>query len=259
MVGAVLLSVWIACAIFGGWIEPHSPYATAILGSNRPPSWTHLFGTDLLGRDVFSRVVAGARDILTVAPLAALLATGLGTVLGLVAGFYGGRLDAHVMQVVDAFLAIPVVILALLTLAALGSSNLTVIAVIAIAFAPQIARSVRSAVQSERELEYVEAARLRCEHAVYVMFVEILPNIMALIVVEFTVRIGYAVFAIATLSFLGFGIQPPSPDWGLQIADSYVLVNGGIWWSTLFPALAIASLVVSVCLVSDGLTGVLDK
>ena len=158
------------------------------------------------------------------------------------------------MRIVDAFLAIPLVILATVALVSLGPSKGTLIVVIGIVFAPIIARTVRAAVLSERELEYVEAARLRNERAPYIMFAEILPNVTAPIVVEFTVRLGYAIFAIATLTFLGFGVQPPSPDWGLQIKENYVILNGGYWWPTLFPALAIALLVVSINLIADGLT-----
>ena len=162
------------------------------------------------------------------------------------------------MRIVDAFLAIPLIILATVALVSLGPSKGTLIVVIGIVFAPIIARTVRAAVLSERELEYVEAARLRNERAPYIMFAEILPNVTAPIVVEFTVRLGYAIFAIATLTFLGFGVQPPSPDWGLQIKENYVILNSGYWWPTLFPALAIALLVVSINLIADGLTRVVE-
>jgi peptide/nickel transport system permease protein len=131
--------------------------------------------------------------------------------------------------------------------------------VVGVVFTPIISRTVRAAVLAERQLEYVQAARLRNERPPYVMFAEILPNVLAPIVVEFTVRLGYAIFAIATLSFLGVGIPPPAPDWGVQIADHYGLISGGYWWPSLFPALAIASLVVSVNLVADGLTHAFER
>ncbi len=131
--------------------------------------------------------------------------------------------------------------------------------VIGIVFTPLIARTVRAAVLLERELDYVAAARLRGESSLYIMFVEILPNVMAPIIVEFTVRLGYAIFAVATLSFLGFGIQPPSPDWGLEIAQNYGQVTAGYWWEVLFDALAIASLVVAVNLISDSIEGALER
>jgi peptide/nickel transport system permease protein len=134
-----------------------------------------------------------------------------------------------------------------------------VILVIGFLFMPHVARTVRSGVVTERRLEYVEAARLRGERSLYIMFAEILPNVVPLVLVEATVRLGYAIFTVATLSFVGVGIQPPSPDWGLSIFENYNLINGGFWWPTLFPALAIASLVVSVNLFSDGIAQVLER
>jgi peptide/nickel transport system permease protein len=135
---------------------------------------------------------------------------------------------------------------------------MTVIVVIGFIFAPLVARTVRAAVLSERDLDYVAAAALRNEHTVYILFVEILPNVMAPIVVEATVRLGYAIFVVATLSFIGFGIQPPSPDWGLAVAESYGLINGGIWWPVLFNTLAIASLVIGVNLAAEGIRSAVD-
>ena len=186
------------------------------------------------------------------------LGTILGTALGLVTGYFRGFIDDAVGRVVDAFLALPLVIIALLALVALGTSNTTVVVVICVVFAPIIARTVRAAVLSERELDYVAAAQLRGESALHIMFVEILPNVMPPILVESTVRLGYAIFAVATLSFIGFGIQPPSADWGLAIADGYSYIAGGYWWTVLFDALAIASLVVGVNMLADGIQGALD-
>jgi len=144
--------------------------------------------------------------------------------------------------------------ISILAIVALGPSKLTLILVVGVLFTPIIARSVRAAVLSERELEYVAAARLRNERTPYVLFGEILPNVMGPVMVEFTVRLGYAIFAIATLTFLGFGIQPPAPDWGLQVFEHYGLISGGFWWTVLFPALAITSLVVGVNLLADGVS-----
>jgi peptide/nickel transport system permease protein len=260
LAGVFLFGVFVFCAIFGPAVVPYDPFGapTDLLDKLQSPSTEHLFGTDQLGRDVFSRVVVGARDILAVSFAATLLGVVLGAALGLVTGYFRGVVDEVLMRIVDAFLAIPLVILATVALVSLGPSKGTLIVVIGIVFAPIIARTVRAAVLSERELEYVEAARLRNERAPYIMFAEILPNVTAPIVVEFTVRLGYAIFAIATLTFLGFGVQPPSPDWGLQIKENYVILNGGYWWPTLFPALAIALLVVSINLIADGLTRVVE-
>ena len=258
LTGMVIVLFWAGCALFGARLVPVDPYYADLLNTLAGPSADNWFGTDQLGRDVFSRVIVGARDILTVAPLATILGTILGTALGLVTGYFRGFVDDAISRLVDAVLALPLVIIALLALVALGSSNTTVIVVIGVVFAPIIARTVRSAVLSERELDYVAAARLRGENALYIMFIEILPNVLAPILVETTVRLGYAIFTVATLSFLGFGIQPPSADWGLAISDSYGLINGGFWWTVLFDAFAIASLVVGVNLVADGIQGALE-
>jgi peptide/nickel transport system permease protein len=257
--GALVLGFWVFCALFGEAVAPKDPFASDPLTSLRAPSGEHWFGTDRLGRDVFSRVLVGARDILIVAPLATLLGTVLGTSVGLVTGYFRGFVDDVVMRFVDAVLAVPLVIMGLLVLVALGPSKTTVIVTIGIVFTPLIARTVRAAVLAEGQLEYVQAARLRNERAPYIMFAEILPNVLAPVLVEFTVRLGYAIFVIATLSFLGLGIPPPAPDWGLQIFEHYALISGGFWWTVLFPSLAIATLVVGVNLLADGLTQAFER
>jgi peptide/nickel transport system permease protein len=209
---------------------------------------------------VFSRVLAGATSVLKIAPLAMLIGVGGGTVIGLVTGYFRGLVDETVSRVIDAMLALPLIVIAVTAIVALGTSTATLIAVIGIVFIPLVARTVRAAVLAERELDYVRAARLRGERAPYVMFVEILPNVLPPIIVEATVRLGYAIFAVAGLTFLGFGVQPPSPDWSLQISQQYTLLAGGsYWWTVLFPAFAIATLVVGVNLIADGLQQVLDR
>jgi peptide/nickel transport system permease protein len=259
LIGAAILAVFLICAIFGEALAPDDPFATDPLDDLAAPSSDHWFGTDRVGRYVFSRVIVGARDILVVAPAATLLGTVLGTALGLITGYYRGLVDDVVSRIIDAFLAIPVVILAMLAITGLGPSNLTVIIVIGLVFAPVIARTVRAAVLQEREMEYVAAARLRNERAPYVLFAEILPNVMGPVMVEFTVRLGYAIFTVATLSFLGFGIQPPAPDWGLQVFEHYGLISGGYWWPVLFPALAIGILVVAVNMIADGIAKAFER
>jgi peptide/nickel transport system permease protein len=259
LLGAAILLFWIVCAIFGSQIAPDDPDAQILTAINRAPSGAHLFGTDSLGRDMLSRVIVGARGILIVAPLATLLGTILGTALGLVMGYFRGIVDEVLSRFVEAFLALPLVVTGVLAVVALGRSHLTLILVIGVVFTPLIARTVRAAVLQERELDYVAAARLRGERAPYVMFVEILPNVLAPIMVEFTVRLGYAIFTVAALSFLGFGIQPPSSDWGLEISQNYGQVTAGYWWEVLFDALAIATLIVGVNFVSDGVEGALER
>jgi peptide/nickel transport system permease protein len=152
---------------------------------------------------------------------------------------------------------LPLVIVALMALAAVGTSNTTVVLVIGFVFTPLIARTVRSAVLIESDLDYVAAARLRGDGALAIMFIEIFPNVLPIAVVEMTVRLGYAIFFVASLSFIGFGIQPPSADWGIAIAENYSLI-GSYWWTVLFDAGATASLVIGVNLVTDGLSSVFE-
>lgn len=259
LIGAAVILFWIVCAILGDRITPFDPRFDQTNDLSQAPSSEHFFGTDHLGRDVFSRVLAGSRDILLIAPAATLIATILGTTLGLVTGYLRGIADDTVSRVIDAVLAIPLILMAVTVVAALGSRSVwTIIIVISIVFTPVIARTVRAAVLGEAGLDYVEAARLRGERSPYVMFSEVLPNVMPPILVEATIRLGYAIFAVATLTFIGFGLQPPSPDWAVQIVDNYQYLSEE-WWTVLFPAIAIASLVVAVNLVSDSVQQVLER
>jgi len=258
LIGALILVFWVVCAVFGKAIAPDNPLAQNLLSANTAPAGAHWFGTDPLGRDVLSRVLVGARDILLITPLATILGTILGTALGLAMGYFGGVVDLIAGRIVEAVLALPAVIIAFLFLVALGPSVLTLVIVIGFIFTPLIARTVRAAVLTERNLDYLSSARLLGENPVRIMFGEILPNIMPAILVEFTVRLGYAIFTVATLSFLGFGVAPPTPDWGADIAANYVGLLAGYWWQTLFPALAIASLVTAVNLITDSIEQVLN-
>lgn len=259
IVGVLIVGFWVVCAIFGSTIAPDDPLelGDAVLAA---PSSAHWFGTDQLGRDVFSRVIVGASETLKIAPLATMVGIIFGTTIGLITGYSRGLVDESISRVIDAFLALPLIVLAVTALVGLGSSNATLIVVIGVAFTPVVARTVRATVLGERELDYVDAAKLRGERSPYIMFVEILPNITGPIIVEATVRLGYAIFAVAGLTFLGFGVQPPSPDWSLQIADNYQLLSSGTyWWTVLFAAFAVSSLVVGVNLIADGLQQVLDR
>jgi peptide/nickel transport system permease protein len=256
-VGVFILGFWILAAIFGSLVV-QDPLAQNLSLINHAPSSAHLFGTDQLGRDVLARVIVGARPILIVAPLATLLGTVMGTALGLVMGYFRGAVDDVIGRFVEAFLALPLVVTGILGVVALGASNATLIIVIGIVFTPLIARTVRAAVLVERDLDYVAAARLRGERSSYIMFAEILPNIMAPIIVEFTVRLGYAVFTIVTLSFLGFGLQPPTPNWGYDIQANISGVTAGYWWEVLFDALAIATLVIGVNMLANSIETAVD-
>jgi peptide/nickel transport system permease protein len=259
VVGLAIVLFWVLDALLWRTFAPHDPYAAAtdVLPLSGP-SRAHWLGTDDLGRDVLSRVLAGARPVLTVAPLATALGLVGGVTLGLVCAYYRGWVDEVLSRVVDAFLSFPAVIVALLALTVLSSSTRTVILVIGVLFTPIVTRTVRAAALAEREREYVVAARLRGDNALYTMFVEILPNVAAPVVVEGTVRLGYAIFTAATLSFLGVGLQIPSPDWGLTVAVERVNLSVNAW-TVVGPAVALATLVVGVNLLADGLRRVLAE
>jgi peptide/nickel transport system permease protein len=254
LVGSVLVSIWVFAALFGELLVPIKPEELDFMVTDLGPSSAHWFGTDSLGRDVFSRVVVGSRPIIVMAFCATILGTVVGTTIGLLTGYFKGKFDLIVMRILDAISALPVLILALLALAAVGgSSEVVTIMIIGFVFSPIIARTVRATVLGEAELDYVAAAKLRTEKTRHILFVEILPNVLPPIVVEFTIRLGYAVFAIATLSFLGVGVELGSPNWGSQVSENYVGIFSNIWWSTVFPAGAIATLAIGINLLADGI------
>jgi len=257
LIGLGIVVFWLVSALTWRWVvsDPQAVDPAATLAA---PSGDHWFGTDNLGRDVFARVIAGAAPVLTIAPLATLLGLFGGITVGLVTGYYRGWIDDVFSRIVDALLAFPLIIMAVLVLASLGRETRNVILVIGIIFTPLIARTVRSAVLIEREREYVSAARLRGERGPRIMVIEILPNITGPIMVEGTIRLGYAIFAATTLAFLGLGIQDPSPDWGLAIANGRAYLQVA-WWMVLFPATALATLVVGVNLVADGLRRAIEE
>ncbi len=250
--GMVVVLFWIFAAVEWRVIAPYDPFAVGPAHPFAPPSWTHWLGTDDLGRDVFSRVLAGAAPVLVVAPSATMLSLLGGTMIGLVAGYYRGLADDVLMRAVDAVMSLPAIIPATLVLALVGRSLENVILAIALLFSPLVARTVRAAVLVEREREYVDAARLRGDRTLYIMVFEIMPNILPPIIVEGTVRLGYAVFTAGTLSFLQLGLQPPSPDWGLTVAAERAFVQIAPW-TVVSPAMALASLIVGVNLAADGL------
>jgi peptide/nickel transport system permease protein len=251
MIGLAIVVFWIVIALLGPWIAPHPIYKLDALNRNQPPSWTHPFGTDLYGRDVLSRVIVGSRSVLLIAPLATLLGLVLGIVIGVTTGYLGGIYDEVLMRIMDGFMAFPTLIILLLIISVVRTSTWVVILVIGINFAPYSGRVVRSSVLAIRNLEYVEAAKLRGESSLAIMLREILPNCGRPIVVEGTTRVGYAIFAEAGLSFLGLGVPPPTPDWGVMVneARSNILIAP---WVAIFPSLAIATLVVGVNLFADG-------
>jgi peptide/nickel transport system permease protein len=252
VIGVIVVVFWVFTAVFWPWFAPYDPAAQDYGSLLATPSSEHLLGADHLGRDVLSRVLAGSREVLLLAPAATLIGLVGGIAVGLSAAYYGGWYDEILMRVMDAIMAFPFIILVLLILAAMGSSARNVVLVIGLGYIPLTGRVVRSAALSVRNLDYIAAARLRGARGPEIMFTEMLPNIVGPIVVEGTVRLGYAVFAIASLSFLGLGIPPPSSNWGAMVNETrlYITINPAI---VLAPTLAIASLVVGVNLVADGM------
>jgi peptide/nickel transport system permease protein len=259
IIGAIVIGFWVFCALFPRLVAPYDPIFDNQFPTSQPPEWGHPFGTDTNGRDVFSRVLAGSRNVLLIAPAATLLGTVLGTMLGLLTGYLRGVVDDVMSRFIDAVMSLPLIVTAILIVTAVGKTGTwVVILVIGLIFAPVVSRTVRAAVLQEAELDYVQAARLRGESAHYIMTSEILPNVMSPVVVEFTVRLGYAIFTVASLTFIGFGVTPPSPDWAAQITQYYTYVDP-YWWMTLFPALAIASLIIALNFVADGVREVYER
>jgi peptide/nickel transport system permease protein len=256
-IGVAMVLVWIAAGLGAPWLAPYPPAEIDFLAISQPPSPAHWFGTDQLGRDMLSRVMHGGAYVLTIAPAATLLGLVLGTAIGLTTAWFGSWVDEVVMRVLDAVMAFPIVILAMLALTFLGAGTGNVILVIGLVFAPLIARTVRAAALVEARKEYVQAAQLRGEGTLYIMAVELLPNVRGPLIVEGTVRLGYAVFTSATLGFLGLGVQPPTPDWGLMVSENQALLTTAPW-TVLFPATGIAWVVVAIGLAADGLKEYLE-
>lgn len=259
LIGLAIAGFWVFCAIAPGlltsWAE--DDFVTTDEGVSIPrqgPSGDAWFGTDGIGRDVFARVIYGADNVLINAPIAALLAVAGGALLGLLMGYYGGWVDEILGRIIEAILSLPIILLAIMVLVVFGSSRLAIVLTIAGLFMPVVTRTVRAAVIAESQLDYVTSAKLRGEPGIFIMTREILPNITNVLVVEFTVRVGYAIFTVATLAFLGLSADDATvADWGLDIAGSYSLIVAGQWWPSIFPALAIASLVIAVNLIADSI------
>ena len=222
-----------------------------------PPSWAHPFGTDDLGRDIFSRVLWGGRESLRVAVLAIVVAVSGGIVVGLVSGYFGGWVDTLLMRIVDVLLAFPSILLLLSIVAALGPNLGTVLIALGISAIPAFSRLVRGSVLAARNYEYVPAARVLGASDGSIMFTQILPNIMAPLIIYATVGLGGAILTTAGLSYLGLGAQPPSPEWGAMLNAGRTQLRDA-WWMSVFPGLAIFLAVLFVNLLSDGLRDALD-
>ncbi len=258
--GVLITGFWVLAAAFPSLLTNRSPNeAVRVDGSviaRQGPQAEAWFGTDAIGNDVYTRVIFGSRSVLIMAPMAALLAVTAGALLGLLMGYHRGWLDEIISRIIEAILSLPVILLALMVLVIFGNSRLVIVLTVAALFTPVVTRTVRAAVIGETELDYVTSAALRGENGWFIMVREILPNISGIFVVELTVRIGYAIFTISTLAFLGLtASDSTAADWGLDIANSYRLIVADQWWPSVFPALAIASLVIGINLIADSIEG----
>lgn len=255
--GAVVLLIVVLAAVFAFKIAPYSPTRQDFRVERQPPSAQHVMGTDEFGRDVFSRVVWGAQTSLEAGAIAATIALIIGLALGMVAAYYGGRLDNVVMRCMDVVLAFPYILLAIAVVAILGPGLLNAMIAIAIVYVPHYARVVRGSVLSVRARDYVEAARALGAGDRRVMLQHVLPNTLAPVIVQTTLIIGSAIIDTAGLSFLGLGTQPPTPDWGnmLSAGRSYVIDSP---WIATFPGLAILVTVLAFNLMGDALRDAFD-
>ena len=263
-IGFAIVAFHLFLAIFGPLLAPSSPtdftsenLKTRLTG----PSIEHLLGTDGFGRDVLSRVVSGARSIIWISFIGTALGITLGTIVGMTSGYIGGKTDQVIMRGVDVFLAFPGLLLALLVIN-LGVQRIgidlwpskeawLIIITIGIAFMPANSRVIRSAALAIKPLEFVQSARLRGESSFYIIFREVLPNIIPVVAVEASIRVSFALLLTAGLGFLGLGVQPPTPDWGLMVSENREFLSIAPW-AALAPAMAMASLVVGVNLLTDG-------
>ena len=256
LLGATILSVMVLAALAAPWITPYDPMSLKVLDRLQSPRAAHWFGTDELGRDVFSRVVFGARYSLMIGALVVLASVGAGILLGLCAGFFR-RLDGPIMRVVDAMMSFPDILLAIALVAALGASMSNVVIALAIVYTPRVARVVRACTLVVRELPFVDAARAIGVPTRRIMFVHILPNIASPILVQATFIFAYAILAEAGLSFLGVGVPPAIPTWGTMIANSQQFAHRAIWLP-LFPGVTIVLAALSLQMVGDGFRDLLD-
>ena len=254
MIGLGLILFWVVAAIFAPAFTSYDPNASDLEALADPtPGGEHWLGTDILGRDIWARIVYGAGTILTVAPLAVLVAYIVGCTMGLVSGYYGGWVDTLVSRISDVILAFPVLVIYMILISAIGPSAINIIVAVTIVSSPGIGRIVRGLTLDLRNQEYVQAAQIRGESSLYIMLVELLPNARGPLIVDFCLRMGYTTIIIGVLGFLGLGLPPPDPDWGGMVKDTYVMVQAGMPHMSLIPCFAITSLVIGFNLLADGM------
>lgn len=258
LLALLLLALLLGAALPGPWLVPFDPLATDTAMALRPPSATHWFGTDQLGRDVFSRVVVAARLDLAIAAGAVLLSLSVGAVLGAAMGYFGGLLDRSLGRVVDVLMAFPLFALAMGVVAALGNSVSSVVLATAVVNLPFYIRLARAEVSLRRGLGYVEAARVGGSSHARILRVFLLPNILGPLVVQASLNLGWAVLNTAGLSFIGLGVRAPTPEWGIMVAEGAQFILSGHWWLALFPGAALMAAVLCFNLLGDVLRDLLD-
>lgn len=244
-------------SFFGPWIVPHDPLSTNVADRFATPGTTYWFGTDELGRDIFSRTIVGGRTSLALGFAATAVSLAAGVPIGLYAGYVKGRQDEILMRLMDVMMSIPVLLLGILIVVSLGPNMFNVILAVGIVFTPRIARVTRSAVLAESEEPYIIAAQARGESTPYILFRELLPNVTAPIVVEGSIRVGYAILIGTALSFLGLGTGPPHPDWGFMIAEGREHMFD-TQWMLIWPSIFLVATITAMNLLGDGLRDYLD-
>ncbi len=245
-------------AVIGPWIVPYDPLASAASATLKPPSLEHWFGTDQLGRDVFSRVVVAARLDATIAIASVALVFLMGGLAGVAAGYYGGWTDRIVSRIADTIMAFPLFVLAMGIVAALGNTVQNIVLATAIINFPLYARIARAEANIRREAGYVEAARLSGNSEWRILTFQILPNVFPILVVQMSLTMGYAILNAAGLSFIGLGVRPPTPEWGIMVAEGSANIISGEWWIAFFPGAALMVAVFCFNLLGDGLRDLVD-
>jgi peptide/nickel transport system permease protein len=248
----------VIAAVLGPHIVPYDPLASNTAMALKPPSAVHWFGTDQLGRDVFSRVIAATRLDFIIAVFSVVLVFLMGGLAGVAAGFFGGWTDRIVSRIADTIMAFPLFVLAMGIVAALGNTVQNIIIATAIVNFPLYARIARTEANVRREAGFVQAARLSGNGEMRILLTQILPNIMPIMIVQMSLTMGYAILNAAGLSFIGLGVRPPDPEWGIMVAEGAAFMVSGEWWIALFPGLALMIAVFCFNLLGDGLRDIVD-
>lgn len=257
LIAFALLSFFVGCALFGPMLVPYDPLAT-IAPILQPPSAAHWFGTDQLGRDVLSRVIVATRLDLMISVGAVALSFAAGSILGCLAGYWGGWLDAVISRGLDMIMAFPLFVLAMGIVAALGNTVENVIYATAVINTPFYARVVRAEVNIRRNAGFVQAARLAGNSDLRILALHIFPNALPPMMVQVSLNLGWAVLNAAGLSFIGLGVRPPAPEWGIMVAEGANYIISGQWWLALFPGLWLMMAVFTFNLLGDGLRDIVD-